>query len=189
MTQLKPRHLLIAASLVLVGATAVIADDLADHAADLLRGEDMKRQKAAHEQQMRARNNTRARGATFRRDLLPPPPADEPEAAWELGIFQDTEAPLPSSQYRFVSRWVGVAGDEYVVVHSGALTRQHRRGVLAVFTYPRENTAAPSSLHVYRTRLRGGSLRITNAEGSVLTLDPETGPPLKFDVASRSFDD
>jgi len=172
----------------LIGFAAVFAfgDEITD-LSNSQRGEEMKRRKEEHETKMQALDRAREKTQSFRRALVPPPPAETPQATWDLGIFTDAEAPLPSSEYRFTSRWVGVIGDEYVVVHAGALSSNIRQGILAIFTYSRRDTSAPSSFDVYPSPSPMGAVSIISAKGTHLELQSESGDPLSFDVLSRLF--
>lgn len=110
-------------------------------------------------------------------------PTPEPtEARVRLaGINAANQAPINPEEFTPTSQWQGRWAGQWVTVYAGFRADDPPQGVIWVLV---DSTADFGS---YPSPLRGGALRITSADGLVLTLQDESSTEVYFDVASRSY--
>ena len=107
------------------------------------------------------------------------------EPAWPVGIFEDSEAPASSSQFRGTNRWVGTVAGLSVAVYAGQAGEDPSTGRLLVMT-------ADRSIGVQAARFTvdlpgAGSLRVASARAATLTITDSRGAARIFDVAARKW--
>jgi hypothetical protein len=117
-------------------------------------------------------------------DLTPVPSIGPPEA-WESGIFEEQEAPFPSSQFSILNRWQKDRDGVHIAVYAGSLGDDPDQGVVVVATTPLDLSDAAWSL--YPTPTRSGAVRILAASGSVVLLQACAGDHFGFDIDTRSY--
>jgi|SRR5215831_249250 len=109
-----------------------------------------------------------------------------PEPEWRRGIIDGGQAPFPAKQYLFENQWQDVVGGKHTNVWAGATGDDRQQGVIVVLTTSTDLTQTGSP-EVFRTPSRTGSLHITDAHGTVLTLVDSTGATYTFRVESRQL--
>lgn len=112
-----------------------------------------------------------------------PPASPKP---WPTGIFQENEAPFPSSTVRIANRSQQVLDGKHFVVYAGSLAQDPEQGILIVQVFSTDDLAVLDSAQ-RATPHRAGPLRIVAANGGRLTVKPERGEHVEFDVRSRRF--
>lgn len=109
-----------------------------------------------------------------------------PEPEWRRGITDSGQAPFMAQEYRFENQWQDVVGGRHTNVWAGAAGGDPQQGVVVVLTTSLDLTRAGSP-EVFPTPSRTGSLRITDARGTVLTLVSSGGATFTFRVESRQL--
>jgi len=112
-----------------------------------------------------------------------PPVSQQP---WPAGIFEGPDAPFPSSEVKIVNRWVEVADGRNVVVYAGSDAQDPEQGVLIFQVYSSDSLALLEGGRRASAE-KAGPLRIIAANNGRLTIKPERGSPVEFDVQSRRF--
>jgi hypothetical protein len=111
---------------------------------------------------------------------LPPEPI-----AWDQGIFETQEAPIPSGIIRVTSLWTRTVGDRQVSVYAGASVSDPAQGLLVVMKtdlYGRGMT-----LDQYKAPQGLGALRVVAERGTRVSLRSEQGSTVEFDAVQRRF--
>jgi hypothetical protein len=107
-------------------------------------------------------------------------------AAPPTGIVDDVQGALPTSTAQLLNAWQGRAGGGFVSVYAGATAGDANQGVVVVVTL--EDARHPTlGQQLVKTPSRSGALRVTAANGSLLTLQAEGGASFTFDIAARRF--
>jgi hypothetical protein len=105
--------------------------------------------------------------------------------AWDNGVFDTQEAPIPGGVITVTSMWGGTVGSVHYCVYAGASASDPAQGLVTVQTY------AVTGEHLkdqdYPAPAGTGSLRIVSASGHRLTLVTGSGKTLVFDVDTRTF--
>lgn len=109
-----------------------------------------------------------------------------PEPEWRRGIIDSGQAPFSAQAYRFENQWQDVVGGKHTNVWAGAAGDDPQQGIIVVTTTSLDLTQAGTP-EVFRTPSRTGSLRITDARGTVLTLVSSGGAAFTFRVESRQL--
>jgi hypothetical protein len=109
-----------------------------------------------------------------------------PEPAWRRGIIDSGQAPFSAHQFIFQNQWQDVVGGKHTNVWAGAAGDDPQQGVVVVRTTTLD-LAQAGSPEVFITPSRTGALRITDAQGTVLTLVDSTGATFTFHVESRQL--
>ena len=147
-------------------------------------------------------DNTPSQGWTQLFDLLNADPAVRHRPRWSAdiryssvlglaaapptGIVDDVQGALPTSTARLLNAWQGRAGGGFVSVYAGAAAGDADQGVVVVVTL--EDARHPTlGQQLVKTPSRSGALRVTAANGSLLTLQAEGGTSFTFDIAARRF--
>jgi hypothetical protein len=106
-------------------------------------------------------------------------------AAWDQGVFQTQEAPIPDGIITVRSLWSQTVGEVHYAVYVGASAPDPSRGLVVVQTY------AVSGAHLddedYPAPVGLGSLWIVSASDHRLNLASESGATIVFDVDTRTF--
>lgn len=140
------------------------------------------------------------REALFRAGIYTPPPPEyltpvtpnhSPTAiatrqAGAGTIIESSFAPY-SSYYTFKNRWIEKTDERSIVAYAGAITGESAQGILIVNVWTADSERLPEEGGYYFTPQKAGPIRITDAEGEVLTLITDTGVKFLFDVASRHY--
>ena len=109
------------------------------------------------------------------------PPSTAP--AWELGVVEDDESPLRDYEVR--NRWAGILDGKTVVVFAGFKAGQPGAGAVVVCVATADGTF--SSMSPVDAPAGSGALRITGAQGSILSLTGASGGTLHFDAVAQHF--
>ena len=122
-------------------------------------------------------------------------PTSGPEPTIVAGIYTDLQRPMGwGGIYGTENAWMGLITGGHAQVFAGLksdspepgywLVSPPGQGVLVVLTFPDDlGTPAPGGLYLTPTRI--GSIHITAAAGTCLTLQAANGDQLMFDVARR----
>src|SRR5918995_41799 len=102
--------------------------------------------------------------------VQPSPGDDEPPHVLRAGIFEPAEDILP--EWDFVNYWVGHVGAQWVSVYAGSQDADPTQGVVVVVP----NGSPPGEF--LPTPVAAGSVKITSAEGTRLTLVAADGTTL-----------
>lgn len=102
-----------------------------------------------------------------------------PPYALKEGIFEPAEDVLP--QWDFVNYWVGHVGDQWSFVYAGVQDADPTQGGVVVVP----NGSPPG--YFLPTPVAAGSVKITSAEGTTLTLLATEGTTFVFDAESESY--
>jgi len=122
-------------------------------------------------------------------------PTSLPEPTVEAGIYTDLQRPMGwGGIYGTENAWMGIITGGYAQVFAGLKsdspepgvwsTTSVGQGVLVVLTFP-DNVGNPANGGEYLTPTRAGSVHITAAVGTCLTVQAKNGDQLMFDVARR----
>jgi hypothetical protein len=114
-----------------------------------------------------------------------PPPA-EPVQPWPEGIFEDREAPTSGVNFLGTNRWVGTFDGQTYAVHAGRAGSEEDAGIGRVFVL-RQGTGTTEPVGYFRDLAGVGALRVTAAEGSLITLVDAAGGTHVFDLAAEAF--
>lgn len=117
-----------------------------------------------------------------------PAVADRPAAApnaWDEGVFDTREAPIPSGVITVTSMWGQTDGDVYYSVYAGTSGVDPKQGLLVVRTYA--VTGEFRGTASYPAPAGTGPLRIVAATGHRLRMTTGAGAALVFDVDTRRF--
>jgi hypothetical protein len=103
-----------------------------------------------------------------------------PPATARLGIFDDNVPPYSTDTFWSGGKvWYGYANSVLLMVHAGSRGDDHQQGVVLIVT--------DTSTDWYDTPEKDGTLTITSANGTVLSLTATNGAVYQFNVATRSF--
>ncbi|MFG2169307.1 hypothetical protein [Micromonospora chersina] len=105
--------------------------------------------------------------------------------AWDEGVFETQEAPIPSGIIKVTSRWGQTNGDVHHSVYAGSSAVDPDQGLLVVRTYA--VTGEVRDTATYPAPAGTGPLRIVAAAGHRLRLSTGAGAALVFDVDTRRF--
>ncbi len=115
----------------------------------------------------------------------PPRPGSQPRRLAGAGTIIETGlAPFPAQQFFGQNRWVETKGGNDVVVYAGADGEDPSQGVVVV-QVTRNHAGIDGG--AFPTPRKAGAVRVTGAQGEVLTLTATDGTTFTFDVASRRF--
>jgi hypothetical protein len=105
--------------------------------------------------------------------------------AWDEGVFETQEAPIPAGVITVNSMWGKTNGDVHYSVYAGASRVDPGQGLLVVRTYAVTGELRDSAS--YPAPAGTGPLRIVAAKGHRLRLTTGTGAVLAFDVDTHRF--
>jgi hypothetical protein len=104
-------------------------------------------------------------------------------------ISTEMQGPFSASDYVTENAWWNEEGGKFYDVYAGAMGSDPSQGVVVVFTGPlggAQSAGAPS-LRAFPSAGRSGALRITSAEGWILTLHAADGATYRFDVKTSQY--
>ncbi len=105
--------------------------------------------------------------------------------AWDEGVFDTQEAPIPHGIITITSMWGQTVGDYHYAVYAGASASDPSQGLVIVQTYA--VTGAHLTDEDYPAPAGTGPLRVVSANGHRLSLTSGSGAALVFDVDTRRF--
>ncbi len=122
---------------------------------------------------------------------------DLPDEPVVEGIYTDLQKPMGWGMlYSIKNAWVGSITGGHAQVYAGLksdsadplawVMNPPGQGVLRVITVP-HGTGTPTNGGEYLTPARAGSIKITAATGTCLTVQAEDGTQYQFDVATRAW--
>jgi hypothetical protein len=121
-------------------------------------------------------------------------PSTLPTPATPFGIIPGESAGIPGSQFVDRNGWQELAGSNVVSAYAGATAQDGMQGALIVRTVVwnaargEPDAVNPNmSESEYLTPTRDGAVKVTRADGQVLTLAAADGTMFRFDVAARRF--
>ena len=103
-----------------------------------------------------------------------------------LGIFNNTDLIWPTSKYIFTNGWRDHANNTYLTIFAGGYRDNPQQGVIFVIIRT-DDYRQVTELTFYGSPVPAGSLRITAADGSRLTLTATNNQQFIFDVATRQW--
>ena len=107
------------------------------------------------------------------------------EPAWRSGVIDSGLAPFPAAMYQFENQWHEIVNGAHLKVYAGSLGKDASQGVVVIQRISLDNHAeAPQEI---RAPAGVGSLRITAAQGTLLTLKSSQGTAFTLDAATRSL--
>jgi hypothetical protein len=112
-------------------------------------------------------------------------PADSGTIAWDQGVFETQEAPIPKGILRVTSMWGQTIGQHHFSVYAGVSISKPGQGMIVVQTYTLDGRHL--SDQDYATPARAGAVRIVSARGHRLDLESDSGVRFVFDFDSRRF--
>jgi len=115
----------------------------------------------------------------------PPAESTRPTSTPATGILDVQISPFSAHDAIITNRWQGTVGGVFVVVYAGRLTQTPDQGLVAVSLG--EPGQPNFSLQQYPTPTKSGSVHITSANGSLLTLVSDKGQTFVFDVGAHLF--
>jgi hypothetical protein len=111
-------------------------------------------------------------------------PSETPGTGPAHGIVNNSQTPFPADEYVIQNQWQDLIGGQWVQVYAGSLYEDSSQGVVIVRISPADWS---NSTIAGEYRVKGGSLRIVSASGSILVLQNPAGLHLKFDAGARKF--
>jgi hypothetical protein len=110
----------------------------------------------------------------------------QPVRPWPEGIFEDGEAPTSGINFLGTNRWVGTVDGQTYAVHAGRAGSEEDASIGRVFVL-RQGTGTTQPVGYFRDLAGVGALRVTAAEGSLITLVDAAGGRHVFDLAAEAF--
>jgi hypothetical protein len=107
------------------------------------------------------------------------------ERAWRSGVIDSGLAPFPAAMYQFENQWHEIVNGAHLKVYAGSLGKDASQGVVVIQRISLDNDAEPPQ--EIRAPAGVGSLRITAAQGTLLTLKSSQGAAFTLDAATRSL--
>jgi hypothetical protein len=109
-----------------------------------------------------------------------------PDAQLVTGIVDVRQAPFPRSTYAIENRWQELRGGMLDQVYAGADGADPTQGVvvLQLVAWPADQDVETQA---FPTPTKEGPVRITAADGDLLTLTSESGGRYTFDVVSHAL--
>lgn len=103
-------------------------------------------------------------------------------------IVESRDTPFYVDGYDFVNYWTESRPEiGTITVMVGAQSNNPEKGVLVIVVSPLEDKNTVLEEVAYLTPIKGGALRIVEADGEILTIVSEDGLIYVFDVQSRQF--
>jgi hypothetical protein len=173
------------AAAVLGGATAVVAgQDPNDPRRVTV--DSPEKQRLLDEQIGRTQGGNAPENASADLGKLPVPVVGDADAPWPLGIFTDEEAPFPLMEFTPVTNWVGIVGNQYVVLYTGSETETPANGSARLMHYSISDGSLVSA-SVPAVPAGEGVLTITTASATEVGLVSANGTPHTFNIVTGQF--
>ncbi len=107
------------------------------------------------------------------------------EPAWRSGVIDSGLAPFPAAMYQFENQWHEIVNGAHLKVYAGSLGKDASQGVVVIQQISLDNHAeAPREI---RAPAGVGSLRITAAQGNLLTLKSSQGAEFTFNAVTGTL--
>ncbi len=130
-------------------------------------------------------------------DELTPPASGTPRPSGvygAAGVYGVQHGPLAASLFEVNNAWAGAVGGRWLILYAGGPQDSPGAhvvvGEVLLRGFPLDPHApdqSPVDLGDVRAPLGTGALTITQADGTILTLEDPQGHVLHFDVTSRNF--
>ena len=112
------------------------------------------------------------------------------EYPFDIGIFDECDAPFSSEKGHIVNCWQGILSGVKTEVFAGAESADvdQQQGIVYVLRIPDYSSQEETTLVAVSTPVHAGAVRIVAAKNGILTLVSDTGHyVLTFDVSTRQF--
>jgi hypothetical protein len=106
-------------------------------------------------------------------------------APFETGIFEGQTGDIHSFDAKIENHWEGIVNWNYLTVFAGALANDPGQGIIIMhITSP---VTSKTDGNRYLSQTKSGALRIMEAKGDVLVIQPSEGDRLYFNVLAQQF--
>jgi hypothetical protein len=104
---------------------------------------------------------------------------------FETGIFEGQTGEIHSFEAKIENHWKGIVNGNYAIVFAGALANDPSQGLIIIRITSPDTRTTVGNRYLSPTKL--GTLRIMEAKGNVLIIQPTAGGRLYFNILAQRY--